>query len=194
MSIRVLFKALVKTKILTDKQLIKQLLQAFEILKKENAELRLRMAEPGAKSAKYGHPKNSGNSSMSPSQDPFGKTKSLRKKSNSPQGGQKGHEGSNPKMIGTPDTIPVHHVGQCSPCVKTLSDDYIAHDARQVFDIPPIKIQVTGHRRPHKKCTCCGKPNRGTFPKELRQEAQYGAGLKSLCVSSKLSNASLLAL
>jgi hypothetical protein len=43
-------------------------------------------------------------------------------------------------------------------------------------------MQVTEHRTIHKKFSCCGKLNKTVFPKELRQEAQYGVELKSLCV------------
>ena len=167
---------------MTDKQLIINLLLDFEILKKENAKLRVRVGELEAELTKYKHPKNSGNSSVAPSQDPFRKTRSLRTKSNKPQGGQKGHKGSKLKKIETPDAIVVHDITQCNSCGKTLSDDSKGYDARQVFDIPPIEIHITEHRRVHKKCTCCGKLNKGTFPKELTQEAQYGVGIKSLCV------------
>lgn len=167
---------------MTDKQVIKKLVKDFEILKKENAKLRLRVAELEAKLSKYEHPKNSGNSSVSPSQDPFRKTKSLRAKSDKPQGGQKGHKGSKLKKIEIPDAIVTHDVKQCISCGNQLPDDSTHYDARQVFDIPPIEIQVTEHRRVHKKCTCCGKLNKGLFPKGLYQEAQYGIGLKSLCV------------
>ena len=160
---------------MTDKQLIKKLISQVTILTQ-------RVLELEAKLAKYEHPKNSDNSSVSPSQDPFRKTKSLRTKSNKQQGGQKGHKGSKLKKVETPETIVIHDIKQCNSCGKSLSDDFMGYDARQVFDIPPIEIQVTEHRRLHKKCTCCGKLNKGTFPKELSQEAQYGVGIKSLCV------------
>jgi transposase len=167
---------------LTAKQLLKILLLDFEILKKENAQLRLRVTELESKLAKYEHPKNSGNSGVPPSQDPFRKTKSLRTKSNKFQGGQKGHKGSKLNKIKIPDTVIIHDIKQCNSCGHALSAEFIDYDARQVFDIPPIEIQVTEHRRVHKKCTCCGTLNKGMFPEELIQQAQYGVCLKSLCV------------
>lgn len=167
---------------MSDKQLIKQLLQDFETLKKENAELRSRVAELELRLAKYENPKNSGNSSVPPSQDPFGKTKSLREKSKKPQGGQKGHEGSKLKMVATADAIVVHDVENCSCCGNSLEEAPEHFDARQVFDIPEIKIYATEHRRLHRRCVSCGKSNKGQFPEQLVQEAQYGTHLKSLCV------------
>lgn len=171
-----------KPHILTDKHLIENLLIEFEILKKENVELRLRVADLELKLSKYEHPKNSDNSSVAPSQDPFRKTKSLREKSNKLQGGQKGHKGSKLKMIASPDIVIDHDIDNCS-CGNSLKDTLCKdYDARQFFDIPPIKIQVTEHRRLHKTCDVCGKLNKGQFPKALVQEAQYGVHLKSLCV------------
>lgn len=167
---------------MTDKQLIKQLLKDFEVLKKENIQLRLRITELEERLAKYENPKNSGNSSVPPSQDPFRKPKSLRGRSNKSQGGQQGHKGSKLKMVDSPDVIVVHDVSHCSCCGNALGESTEGYDARQVFDIPPITIQVTEHRRLSKSCGLCGKQNKGAFPSALAQEAQYGNTLKSLCV------------
>lgn len=167
---------------MTDKQLIQRLLKGFEILKKENMRLRMRVAELGARLSKYEHRKNSGNSSIPPSRDPFRKTKSLRGKPNKPQGGQKGHKGSKLKMVAIADDIVFHDIKQCSCCGSSLPDDLCRYDARQVFDIPPITIQVTGHRTLHRTCLHCGTRNTGVFPKALTAKTQYGNNLKSLCV------------
>jgi hypothetical protein len=97
---------------LTDKEIIKQLLRDFEILKKENIALRLLIVALENKLSKYENPKNSGNSSVAPSQDPYRKTKSLRGTSNKLQGGQKGHQGSKLEMVATPDTTVIHDIMQ----------------------------------------------------------------------------------
>lgn len=167
---------------MNDKQLLSQLLKDFEILRKENQELRQRVLELEDRLAKYENPKNSGNSSISPSQDPFRKTKSLREKTSKKIGGQKGHKGMKLKMTSTPDVIVVHDIAQCSCCGYVLPEESNGYDSRQVFDLPPISIQVTEHRRIKKTCLHCGKQNKGVFPKDLVQEAQYGTNLKSLCV------------
>lgn len=151
-------------------------------LEKENARLAARIKELEERLAKYENPKNSGNSSVAPSQDPFRKTKSLRGRSNKPQGGQKGHKGSKLKMVSHPDMVVVHDIEHCGHCGDGLPKDADDYDTRQIFDIPPITIQVTEHRRLHKTCNTCGKRNIGEFPEGLVQEAQYGNSLKSLCV------------
>lgn len=171
-----------KTIVLIDKQLIEQLLQDFETLKKENTELRSRVTELELRLARYENPKNSGNSSIPSSQDPFRKTKSLREKSNKPQGGQNGHRGGKLKMVATPDAVIVHDVENCSYCGNSLKEVPEHYDTRQVFDIPAIRIHVTEHRRLHRRCTSCGRSNRGKFPEQLVQEAQCGTHLKSFCV------------
>ena len=143
-------------------------------LQRENAELKERLA-------KFENPKNSGNSSTPPSQDPFRKTKSLRGRSGRPQGAQKGHKGSKLGMVGDPDVVVVHDVAQCSCCSHGLEDAPHRYDARQVLDIPPIAMEATEHRRVHRTCAGCGTENSGAFPDGLLQEAQYGNRLKSLC-------------
>ncbi len=73
-------------------------------LLKENRELRKRLE-------KYEKPpKDSGNSSIPPSQEPIKsevarRTRSLRQKSDRPVGGQKGHEGTTRRMVADPDEI-----------------------------------------------------------------------------------------
>jgi transposase len=160
---------------LTDKQLIEKLIAQVTVLTE-------RVLELEAKLSKYENPKNSGNSSLPPSQDPFRKTKSLREKSNKPQGGQKGHKGSKLEMVSSPDIRVIHNIYQCSCCGNTLPKTSDCYDSRQVFDLPSIEIQVTEHRAIKKTCTVCGKRNTAPFPKGLNQEAQYGNNLKSLCV------------
>ena len=76
---------------MTDKQLLLELKKEFGLFKKEmkkvvsdlESEVKYLQEENRLlkdKLSKYEHPKNSGNSSVPPSQDPFRKTKSLRTK------------------------------------------------------------------------------------------------------------------
>jgi len=171
---------------LTDRELLQKLTDEFDLFKKETGriigDLQRENAALKERLARYENPKNSGNSGIPPSQDPFRKTKSLRGRSNRPRGGQKGHKGSKLEMSVAPDAVVVHDIGQCSCCGNGLEGDPDRWDARQVFDIPPIKVEVTEHRRMHRTCGNCGTENLGTFPDGLVQEAQYGNRLKSLCV------------
>lgn len=179
---------LLKTFILDDKQLLIQLLDEVKLLRKENElnkqeneQLKLRVGELEAKLKKYENPKNSGNSSIPPSQDPFRKTKSLRGKSKRKPGGQKGRKGKKLEMSSTPDKVVLHDITNCDCCGQTLSNEPQGFDSRQVFDLPPIKMFVTEHRRSKKTCRHCGSQNKASFPEGLVQPAQYGDNLKALC-------------
>jgi len=50
-----------------------------------------------------------------------------------------------------PDHIELHEVEQCDLCGATLTDVEVEdHKRRQVFDIPPVKIEVTEHQDKYK--------------------------------------------
>jgi len=128
---------------------------------------------------------NSGNSSKPPSSDAPGKRqRSLRSASGKKSGGQKGHPGSTLKPSATPDRIVTHAPATCTGCGKSLEkvDGQETDDRRQVFDIPPVKLEVTEPRLVEKACPCCGNLNRGEFPAGVAPGAQYGDGIKSWAV------------
>lgn len=166
---------------MTEKQLLKEVLEELKLLRQENKQLKLHVLELEARLEKYENPKNSGNSSIPPSQDPFRKTKSLRKKTKRKPGGQKGREGKKLEMSSTPDKVVLHDITNCDCCGHTLPKESEGYDARQIFDLPPIKIFVTEHRSSKKTCRHCGEQNKASFPKGLVQPAQYGNNLKALC-------------
>src|SRR5436309_2570855 len=89
--------------------------------------------------------KDSHNSSKPPSSDGYKKkVKSLRQRSGKKSGAQPGHEGSTLQMVEKPDKIVPHKVAECSGC--GLAIGHVAtseYERRQVFDIPPIKLEVT---------------------------------------------------
>ena len=126
---------------------------------------------------------NSTNSSKPPSTDWPIKKRSLRKKTGRSPGGQKGHKGHNLKMAEVPDSIRVHKVHTCSGCGRSLED--IAPDGyskRQVFDLPPIKVEVTEHRAEKKTCPHCGCKNKASFPQGISQPTQYGPRIKAILI------------
>ncbi len=68
----------------------------------------------------------------------------------------------------------------CGRSLEDISaDGYIK---RQVFDLPPIEIEVTEHRAQQKRCPQCGQLNRAHFPKMLDQPTQYGPRIKAYAV------------
>lgn len=127
--------------------------------------------------------KNSRNSSKPPSTDGFKKPKSQRQNSGKPAGGQKGHRGHTLKMVENPDHIIVHRVPSCKECGRSLTGTQATgYQRRQVFDIPPIKVETTEHRAEKKLCPHCGAANCAAFPEDVQQPVQYGFRLKAIAV------------
>ena len=121
---------------------------------------------------------NSKNSNKPPSSDEFFKPKSTRKKSGKKTGGQKGHPGHTLKMSDNPDRIIVHRERTCSGCGCYLTDQVArGKERRQVFDVPPPKIEVTEHVSETLCCPGCGQLNKAKFPSTVTQPVQYGSGL-----------------
>ena len=128
--------------------------------------------------------KNSRNSSKPPSGDGFGKrTKSLRKKSGRPSGGQKGHPGSTLEWCETVDEVVTHAVSACAGCGHSLvNTPVVEHECRQVHELPPMHLQVIEHRAEVKHCSECEAVSRGVFPTDVSSRVQYGSGVRGLMV------------
>ena len=132
--------------------------------------------------------KDSHNSSKPPSTDINRKPKntSLRESSGRSAGGQEGHPGTTLKQVTNPDEIIIYKVEQCKHCGYNLKNhEAESKEKRQVFDIPPIKIEVTEHQNETKTCPVCGTMNQSQFPENVKQAAQYGNRLKGIDKLSK---------
>ena len=130
----------------------------------------------------YENKKNSKNSSIPPSQDPFGtnKTTSLREKSGKKVGGQSGHEGSTLEMVENPDEIIEHSPQYCSICGKDLSQiESHFEGRRQLVDIPPIVPIITEHVIYSKQCTC-GHCQKSNYPIDVHSPICYGTNIKAM--------------
>ena len=57
----------------------------------------------------------------------------------------------------------------------------IDYDRRQVFDIPPIAMEVTEHRCEIKACNVCRTVTTAAFPEGVTHKVQYGEQVKSDC-------------
>lgn len=125
---------------------------------------------------------NSGNSSRPPSTDrpEQPKPKSLRKKSGLKTGGQPGHPGRTLQLSDTPQHLEIHPLLECE-CGEDLSQEpALDFERRQVFDLPPLKLECTEHRAEIKECPCCQKIGTAPFPADLKAPTQYGKNFRAL--------------
>lgn len=126
--------------------------------------------------------KNSSNSSKPPGSDGLKrKPRSLRKPSGKKPGGQQGHAGKGLAQVSNPDVIVTHTPSICTGCGSDLSNvGGTTAEKRQVFDIPPPKIDVTEHRVEEKQCPCCGERAKASFPENVKGPVQYGDRARAL--------------
>jgi transposase len=125
--------------------------------------------------------KDSHNSNKPPSSDGLSRKerRALERKNRKKRGGQNGHEGKQLKMSATPDHKKVHRVAKCRKCHGTLAGvEAKGCKKRQVFDIPPVSIEVTEHQAEVKECPHCGAITEAQFPEGVTRPAQYGSRIK----------------
>lgn len=155
-------------------------------LEAENAALRervellaARVEELQARLAKDSH-----NSSKPPASDGLKrKPKSLRQRSGKKAGGQLGHRGETLRLVAVPDAVVEHRPPTCAHCQAALDGaTEVLRERRQVWELPPVCLQITEHQALHLRCPRCQAVSVGTFPPETPSRAQYGPRLRALAV------------
>lgn len=129
---------------------------------------------------------DSSNSSLPPSSDTgrgARSTRSLRSPTGRKPGGQPGHSGTTLKPVEQPDQVVIHSVSRCPACGTDVSTIPVTRfEKHQIFELPPMKLDVTEHQAEVKRCPHCAQDVHGGFPGEAKQPVQYGARLKGLLV------------
>ncbi|PKW16177.1 IS66 family transposase [Saccharopolyspora spinosa] len=152
-------------------RVITELRERVTALEAENAELKRRLGM------------DSTNSSKPPSSDsPFTKPtpKSLRRKSGRKPGGRPGHPGSTLALVDNPNKRLRHEPGPCGGCGADLADaPEVGVQRRQVFDLPPMAVQVTEHQLITRRCAC-GATTCGTAPEGVGSPVQYGPRVSAI--------------
>ena len=148
-------------------------------------------------------PKNSNNSSISPSNDIAPpktrnkKNQSLRKKSNKSVGGQLGRDGVTLEQSDTPDEIIElpYTLTQCKRCHSDLSKTLATlKERRQLLDLELSSIthRITEYQSSSKKCSVCGYDNHDNSAFSVAPNISYGptiiAMVSYLSVSQYMSH------
>lgn len=132
--------------------------------------------------------RDSHNSGLPPASDPpavkaqnaVRRTRSLRRQTGQRVGGQPGHRGATLMRVERPDRVVTHAPQICCRCAAVLSDGAVmAVERRQVFELPPVHVEVTEHRVETRRCSACGERTKAEFPREVRAPVQYGEGVRA---------------
>ena len=162
--------------------LIEMLITRFNALEEDVAVLKKQLGKANGEITrlKAQIAKDSHNSSKPPSSDMYHAPKNLRKKSFKRSGGQPGHQGHTLRQVENPDYVNIHQLhGRCT-CGRELSaGKFVGYKERQVFDLPPIHLEVTEHRVEIRKCAC-GKQHIAQFPENVVAPAQYGSRVQAI--------------
>jgi transposase len=165
---------------------IEQLREANARLVAANAEQASLIARLNARVAELERRlgKDSSNSSRPPSSDGLGKPPAPRQQRRDGggrrAGKQPGAPGAHLAQVADPDEVVVHRPVICASCGGDLTLAPVTGvEARQVFDLPEVRLWVCEHRAERRACAC-GHITCGGFPAVARAAACYGPGVRAL--------------
>jgi len=132
--------------------------------------------------------RDSSNSSKPPSSDGLGKPSRAGRRADERAerrrpGKQPGAPGAHLAQVAEPDEVVEHAPDRCGGCGAELAEAAVVGvEARQVFDLPPLRLGVVEHRAERRRCAC-GTITAGAFPEHARAAACYGPGVRALVCS-----------
>jgi transposase len=130
---------------------------------------------------------NSRNSNYPSSMDKYKPKPAFPRAKGGKVGGKKGHDGGTLKMVSTPDVIKMHTAEVCIRCGQAHgAEPLMVRARRQVFDIPPPRIEVTEHQVLDWVCSGCHALSQGQFPQDVCSNTQYG--LRLVAMSALFNN------
>jgi len=153
---------------------------AVSELQAANAALKARVAELERRLGK-----DSSNSSKPPSSDGLRKParaerRAVERAEGRRPGKQPGAPGAHLAQVAQPDEVVWHAPGRCGGCGADLADaPVVGVEARQVFDLPPLRLLASEHRAQRRRCVC-GTTTAAVFPDHVRAAACYGPGVRAL--------------
>lgn len=146
------------------------------------SQLRLLKTELAAVKAQL--QQDSRTSSLPPSQDPPWKPLSERQKSTKPSGGQKGHQGTTLKMSEHADQVVVLPLTGLCDCGHSWDKvEAETYRARQVHDLPEVRLLVTEYQAEVKTCPNCQGREQASFPENVPGQVQYGPRFHALALN-----------
>ncbi|OTZ83695.1 transposase, partial [Bacillus thuringiensis serovar tohokuensis] len=84
-------------------------------------------------------------------------------------------------MTTTPDHTITYFPTHCTCCHTSLKHEPVkGYRIRQVYDLPPIQIEVTEHKVAQKECPHCHSIQESQFPSTVSRPVQYGPNIKRL--------------
>ncbi len=153
---------------------------AVSELEAANAGLRARVTELERRLGR-----DSSNSSKPPSSDGLRKPARAGRQDHeraAPRrpGKQPGAPGAHLAQVAEPDEVAWHTPGRCGGCGADLAAaPVVGVEARQVFDLPALRLLATEHRAERRRCGC-GTTTAAAFPDHVRAAACYGPGVRAL--------------
>lgn len=149
--------------------------ESISRLTKENESLRQKVNELESRLRKDSH-----NSSKPPSSDGYQKKAIVnqRIKTGKSIGGQPGHKSNTKPFHEHPDMVYYHLPNGCNCGIEHWEEKPV--ETFQIVDLPPIKANITEHRKIRYRCRKCGGEFSGEAPESKGNKIQYGTQVRSL--------------